>query len=743
MTRLPWHGRSRTKSGGDKSHLSNPQDWFSRNTSEPSRQALSELVKAHKREKSDDSNGKGSRSRGNTIASLDWQKDESRTGSISDEACTSPTSPQRGREGSVYSTMDRSEGTTKALLAKGSLILRRTGSKMSLSSAASSSNLGFTSPPRGHSSTASSGNTSSRDEIRNRISVPFDFKHINHVERRADESDLAHSFGTIKAEQYTRSEPKSTVALDGGQPRVTSDLLQQLPTTPPRPAPPPKDEISITRPDSNLLQSKSPPASPTSPQIPKYELLPFINTSFLMSDVPSPLPSARSLSKSELDEVDLADKPLPQLPVIHAVTTEDDTARAMISAPLPTPPTAFSSTSDGEAQPRNLPHQRQKSSIALPRHLSLYPSTKTSMPNLVTASQIAGSGPSKPIPRHHSDMALSRQARDVQASSLSRTSTSFAAIDTMDWEEAVDEAWDEADDYDGDMSTYDLSSFESYVRTNSANVDPAHSDHGRSAVSTPLMMAGPPRMAVSASERASPVLGMEPHKLESVQEDEQAAEVSGLGISSCPPSASLASAGNFSRSSSLHLPRRRSSLSYSTSDRLTRSSSQESIILSIASSIIGTTRSSNSSVLADDLNFARKAQDGSLNESFGSGHEDGMSLDDAYQKTRPESGCLPADIFEQMTRAGLTFDTEDEAPKVEVFPSHPPPPPPAHSHKHSKSTSKVMVPERSSSIYASDHTKTSRCRSHTAGTRPHVNTRISYSLFPNKAISPYSPPITS
>lgn len=742
MTRLPWHGRSRTKSSGEKSHLSGPQDWFTRNTSEPSRQALSELVKAHRREKSEESNTMRSRSRGTTITSVDWPKDGSQTGSMSEDVWSTPSSPQRGREGSVCSTADRAEGTTRNLLSKGSMMLRRTGSKMSLSSTGSSSNLVFMSPPRGQSSTTSSGNPASRDEIRNRISAPFDFQHVKHTEQPVlsnlgpiEELGLAQGFNAtpkqpeafeLRSTDSWRIQTSGKSGLEStiGEPMsATHDSLHQLPMTPPRPDPPPKDVVS-SRVVSGLPSPSLPTTSSGSTQFSTFDLLPFIDTSFGLADVPSPLPSARSSSKLTGDDNELEAKPLPQLPVIHAVTTEDDTARAMIAAPLPTPPMVTPSISENESLSTSFSNQRPRSSLTSPRHASFHPSSKSSMPNLLIANQL--STMSRTLPRHHSDMALSQQAKEAQAVLSSRSSTTFGAIDTMNWEEAVDEAWDVVDELDEDMSSHQSLSFEQYDGVKAGFLDPANSEYGRSAVSTPLMMAAPHRAAAPASERASPVLGMEPHKLESVQEDEQQTEISGLGISSCPPSGSMVSAGNFSRSSSIHLPRRRSSLSYSTPDRLTRSSSQESIILSIASSIIGTTRSSNSSVLADDLMSARKA------------HDEGLT-DNMYQSARPESGCLPADLFEQMSKAGLTLDSSDEAEKVEI-----PPIPPTPSHKYSKSTSKVTVPERRSSMVASEHSKANRNRSHTAGTRPpQLNTRISYSLFPNKIQSPYPTAVTT
>lgn len=724
MTRLPWqHTRNRTKSGSDRAHLNNTQDWFSR-TAEPSRQALTELVKAHKRERSDGS-GSGSsrsRSRSTTVTSVDWQQAQSRKGSTSEDAAPAFQTTRTPREGSIYSTLDRKEGAAKAFLAKGNMMLRRTGSKMSLSSTGSGSTLGFTSPSRGNSSGMSSTEGPSTDDIRGKISAPFDFQHITHTEQtqfvglgRIEESELAHRFSAIAHDQPAAFRLKGIEASDIHE-HSAHDIASTQPTTPPRPTPPPKD----CPPHSCMIASSlGSPLRSTHPstQYPSFEPLPFVDTSFTTADGVPPI-DTRSQTPPLIHSAELESKPLPHLPVIHAVTTDDNTARAMIVAPLPTPPGSRSPASNNDYFGRRMPHVRQKSSVAVPRHMSLYPATKTSMPNLVSTNHLAVA--QKALPRHRSDMGLSQQARDSAPAPCMRTSMSFGAIDVMNWEDAVDEAWDVVDE------PLD-SGYESSLQTSFGSTYTSASDDDRSAVSTPLMMAPSRKLPCLPSERVSPVVGMEVRKLESVQEDEPQVSLSGLGISSCP-STKAATPASCSRSSSMNLPRRSNSQNYGSNGVLTRSSSQESIILSIASSIVGTQRSSSSSVVADDL--LRQAQDLDLTKSFENEH--GFLEDTKSINARPESGCLPPDIVQQLSLCAATADQKEAVPPVPQLPT---------VHKHSRSAPRVVVPERRSSIVAAEHSKQFRKRSHTLGARPPPSTRISsYSLFPK---SVFPPAITS
>lgn len=724
MTRLPWqHTRSRTKSGSEKSVLSHPQDWFSRATAEPSRQAFSDLVKAHNRVKSDESSSSRStsRPRASTAASSRSQRQRSRSGFSDDEAWSRPSS-RHAYEDQTNSSPERPEASNKVLLNKGGILVRRTSSILSLSSATSSSTLGLTSPPR--SSRASSA-ASRADDLRTKISPPFDFQHITHTDDtqfsglgRIDESALSDQYIAATMIQATASglrgiaasDIKLTVAHEDHQTissnvaAVISDsqAVEQVPQSPPRPPPPPKDERnSLVRRSHNSVNDQP------------------LESAGLMWLAAHPAHSKEDLMPRDCSRPTILDsKPLPDLPVVHAITTKDDTAREMIASPLPSPPPLSPFAMDNMQVPRPGPH-RQHSSISL-RSQNLYPSTKSSMPNLLAASHFLTAP--KPLARHHSDMALSQQARNISATASTRTSMSFAAVDTMNWEDAVDEAWDDADGTAAEAQPEE-------TRMELLAIE--------SAGSTPLMMnsasCGPPK----SPNRTSSAHGaaIEVHQLESVKEDEPTIDLTGLGISACPASGATSSVPRLSRSSSINFSKRRSSSSHHGNDTLTRSSSQESMIMSIASSIGGTQRSSNSSVSVAELNnmYGSHAED--------CNHREQGERDESHAgagKARPESGCLPPDILEQVTQFGSTFSANQTCNTEDV-----PPVPPVPQHTHNKSTSRLLVPERRSSIVGASGPGSSRKRSNTWGNRPRQAPTVSYSIFPSTQTMSYTAVTTS
>lgn len=730
MTRLPWqHTQSRAKSGSDKSHLSNPQEWFSRTTSEPSRQALSDLVRAHKRETSDDSKSSRSRSRSTTVTSPDWQKARSRRGSASEDHRTTFELPPT-REGSIYSTYELKEGSPKSFLAKGSLMLKRTGSKLSLSSTGSSSTLGLNSPPR---PSTTNSNICSRDDIRGRISIPFDFQHVTHTEQvqfaglsRIEEAELAQRFDTIATEQLPVTELRGIEASDihsmNGLVKAMINIqcatpveaaVPLLPATPPRPNPPPKD-MNTKKLSLRVLQSpiRSRPSSPVSPRRSHPRV---VDPSSDVNDMAALRPSCKVPKDSHtIMQPNLNSKPLPQLPIIHAVTTMDDSARAMIAVPLPTPPSAVSPAFDYFSG-KGTPHHRQKSSIATSRQLTTYPSSKVSMPDLLAPNHRDSA--IRALPRHRSDMALSRQNRDVFPSRESCVSTNFSVINTMNWEDAIDEAWDVsgADGDDDPTSPGIRTPLSSNASPSLAG--PLRPNSHEAAMVSPMITESKQVQHLPAGS-VSPFCTQDFRKLECVQEDQPQSCKNGLGISACLRAGPNSPTINFSRSSSLHLRQRSSSTSCVPQESLTRSSSQESIILSIASSVVGTQRSSSSSVLAEDLMHMNRVREHTINETPEEENDRDKLYPDLATKPRPESGCLPSGVLDYVMQSSI-----DNA--AIVFPI-----PPVPNHKHGKSSSKLVVPERRSSIVASELGTSTRKRSNTTGTRPRQGSRMSYSLFP-------------
>lgn len=731
MTKLPWqHGRSRTKSGSEKNGIGGPHDWFSRTTSEPSRQALTELVKQHKREQSDGSNGNSpkSRLRSNTANSQE-RAIASRGRSDSDDVGNNSWYPVNVYDDAASFTTEKMEGTAKALLNKSSFMLRRRGSKLSLSSNGSSSTLGFTSPSRTHSINVSTSRRTSRDDMRNKISAPFDFQHVTHTEQtqfaglgRIDESELAHRFSALAVEQRSSDGLKGieashihthAVPHDSGirnPMTITNTDSTSLSTLPP-PRPPPKDEPNEHLVTSEIYLPKalySPlQLSPISMSFPRQCSLP---GAAVLVEAPLPVNPTQCLSGATpgIDSQDnpLASKPLPQLPVIHAVTTEDDSARALIAAPLPTPPGSISPASEIDPFTSSMAHQRQKSSIALPRHYTLYPSSKSSMPNLLSADRVVKS--INTLSRHHSDMALSRQVRDYQAPLSTRTSMSFAAVDTMDWEAAVDEAWDADLDLDDEQAADPA--YVGKAKRQSPLIDTLFAEQNISAGSTPLMMAHSQRSNSTGPERVSPVLGSDFHKLDSVQEDECSVPLSGLGISSFSSANTAEGSFRDSASSDAQFRRSQSSVGSAKQPCLTRSSSQESVIYSLASSIMETQRSSKSSVFTNDI--SKKIEDlDMVAEASGEDSEPNT----VQSRIRPESGCLPSDILDQYQ---LILSSGRQEVSHSTFM-------PQSDRGSRKSASKITVPERRSSILPS-----SRSRSNTVGGPTRQNSRVSYSLFP-------------
>ncbi|KAJ9657337.1 hypothetical protein H2198_004348 [Neophaeococcomyces mojaviensis] len=606
--------------------------------------------------------------------------------------------------------------------------------------------MGLISPARSRSSSTCGSNAPSRgDDVRRAISAPFDFQHITHTEQsqfaglgRIEESELAQQFSFITTEQTAAPElkgievssppAKATSHHCAGGPEASPGASESKPTSPlnsSRPLPPLKDgsptlTVSQRNPILSTLHSAA-IRSPEPPQLLQLALASDIDLSLFSVTTDSPdRGHTTPFSTANGSAQCLDTKPLPDLPVIHAVTTEDDSAMAMKATPLPTLPGVSLPGSEAETMQNRLPHQRQHSSLAL-RHMSFYPTAKTSMPNLVAGTHRSAS--SKNLPRYHSDMALSEQARNSSTMSSIRASMSFGAIDTMNWEDAVDEAWDDVNDLHEPVAFEQQDTYSPRSTFGSMTFyQPVTADDAISTTSTPLMMA--PHRRISHTEV------VEAHQLQCVNEGDGEGGLAGLAISTCPLSGTSMNLAPLSRSSSLHPSKRQSSLGYSTAGNLTRSSSQESIILSIASSIIGTQRSSSSSMSADDLSSISKVQeDAERNPHLGQ--------DQTYEEVhvaRPESGCLPLDVIEQLckmeTVSSVLEEKEDEMPAAQPLPMH----------QYKTSISKVIVPERKSSVVACEPSRFGRRRASTtqAATRPRETSRVSYSLFP--VSQPVPPP---
>lgn len=131
MGRFPWN-QGHSKHTSDK--LSTvTQDWFSKDTAEPSRQALNDLIKEHSSFESGTSDGSPKyqgRSRTNTVASSFSMYARSMSDD-SNEMASRPSSRQSIMDSGMPFT-DRQESTTKSLLSRGTRMLKRQGSKLNL-----------------------------------------------------------------------------------------------------------------------------------------------------------------------------------------------------------------------------------------------------------------------------------------------------------------------------------------------------------------------------------------------------------------------------------------------------------------------------------------------------------------------------------------------------------------------------------------------------------------------------------
>lgn len=131
MGRFPW-SQGHSKQGSDKLHAL-AHDWFSKENAEPSRQALNDLVKDYssfESGNSDESPKARGRSRADTVNS----SFSLYTRSLSDTSndLTSRPSSRQSFVDNGLPLPERHESAAKALLSKGTRMLRRQGSRLNL-----------------------------------------------------------------------------------------------------------------------------------------------------------------------------------------------------------------------------------------------------------------------------------------------------------------------------------------------------------------------------------------------------------------------------------------------------------------------------------------------------------------------------------------------------------------------------------------------------------------------------------
>jgi hypothetical protein len=131
MGRFPW-SQGHSKQGGDKAHTV-AHEWFSKEHAEPSRQALTDLMKEYssfESGNSDISPQARTRSRTNTVTSSFSVYARSMSDASNDVA--SRPSSQQSFVDNGMPLPERHESTARTLLARGTRILKRQGSKLNL-----------------------------------------------------------------------------------------------------------------------------------------------------------------------------------------------------------------------------------------------------------------------------------------------------------------------------------------------------------------------------------------------------------------------------------------------------------------------------------------------------------------------------------------------------------------------------------------------------------------------------------
>ncbi|EXJ86543.1 hypothetical protein A1O3_03496 [Capronia epimyces CBS 606.96] len=740
MGRFPW-GQGQPKHSSDKLHAIT-HDWFSKDNAEPSRQALNDM----KREQSfgsgtsDGSPRYQGRSRANTTSSsISFY---ARSGSDASNDLTSRPSSRQSFVDSSQPFGERHDNSAKSLLSRGSRILKRQTSKLSLLPSSTEEKtivrvegkVGQGSPVKGLQRQLTF--SSQRDDLRRNISTPFAFQHLSHGDQAHFQSldnvtrtRLTSEFNAIQADQRPddriRGIPVTDLPTQGTESEVrigseptspTTSAIPYLPTTPPRPQPPPKDPLVSPCSPSDIRLSRSMEnfSRPT-------------RLSMAASDLPSPFASSSRLSAmSPVCRNSFSAKPLPQVPtVVHAVSTTDDVALPLRTAPLPSPPNTIMEVVEEEcteqinAQISDTPpsrglqlaepispiqrRRRSQSSGEIDFDMSYY-----SMAPIITSPE--GSTATKNHdckPKH-------------------RISIGVKTIQLEDWEDAIDYSWDHAAELEEvenrGAPTTDRSRPPSIQHESFLHVEQGAADETSSAASTPLMMQG-------ARE------GFEMHQMEQKPipsrrlDEEPSSPLLGLGIDSVQSvptdtvaqsdAAHIEPGGNRFESTEIYRP----NFIRSPNSCMSKSSSQESIILSIASSIIGTHRSSNSSTSLSDFthlaNFGGSLDNLKLDFEGTSFPVEMRARDGSQDTIREESQGPSATATEDL-------DTRFDSPVA--FKTSP-----NLKHDRGKSASQIPIPERKSSMPGSDisHTHTGRRRAGTTNSRPRGNTRVSYSLFPN------------
>lgn len=584
------------------------------------------------------------------------------------------------------------------------------------------------------------------------ISGPFGFQHVTHTDQgqfqslnSATRTEFVSDFSALQAGQQPAAQIKGISVSDlptSAQghnrsdapplPSPTSSIMPDLPMTPPRPEPPPKDRptpastpnINLSRSVENFSRLTRSPVfgvdiSPISEHPADVETCP--SGPVLPSAPPSPLSWAEATNDTLtttsargplVAPPHMLDKPLPLPPtLVHAVSTADDSALPLRTAPLPQLPLTLSlaagdnGASSAPAPTEQRPSPAHRSSL---RHMQTFPSAKAarrrsqSSGEMTLGSAVSSFGRLSPV-------------QSLMPKPKNRASIGIKKIDIEDWEDAIDYSWDHPPDLDdGFEPNYDhveiVDPSVAVAKDPAATTRPAHSSRSKPLSLTPVMEDQTFDKIRRENEVMSATTGFS-------DIGNSAVRLQGLGIESLRPVTAYqveADAGSDrgSMRESLRIP----GIRREPGSPMSKSSSQESIILSIASSIMGTHRSSNSSTSFSDMGQLASIEDES-------------SMAQATNEHRADSvGGNVSDSSQ---------DTVTTEPKSVYTPATEPPSPPigkhyvpSHNRERGTSVSRVHVPNRTSSIMGSTKPPpATRQRSSTLSGRP-KNVRVSYSLFP-------------
>lgn len=670
--------------------------------------------------------------------------------------------------------LERRENPAKILLSKSSRILRSHSSKFSLSSlhtmdSDTSERYNSGRPVTVHTAKDRHNPVEAvkREELKRTISEPYDFQHVTHTDRvflksmeRVTKTELVGEFSALRFGQASKPQlrgiraealpPQKQIDTTPTSPVTNSEMNvdSSLPQMPRRPTPPLKDETEPLSPAHCIRISCSvdsfsrPSTSPSISQITPPRR--YSSRRALQPSLDSPLRSLGAYVHSPSHSIDaygaasiedgcvnckdinfVEDKPLPGLPPVHALTTNDDSARYLRSAPLPRALVDLADVPEEEESKRQSTIELQ---LAHPARCS------APIDNTSNVTQKAAS---------------TSTAQDDMANSMCNRTF---VVD--DWDDAIDDSWDYAAEPDA-MASQCPFSMSAQVAT---FVDRAMT-----------MLTGPEQNAASASQEAEPTLVNPP----SPQLMQSPSQCSDLRLSTCDPSLPKRSESSPLLGLGIGLQQaclegldpcttttpaivtiaskfkdRGSSLTasfnsdFSAVSGISKCSSQESIIWSIASSIIGTQRSSNSSNSlleqspdylravkpTDDLKEALESVQGHLQEI----HEEQSTPD--YSSDQPYSPGKHSHQHARSLATNFVFGAaspEEQRQRPTSRSGYSPRN--SHGHERVPSGSRIPIPARKSSAREQlelSRPPARRMRSATTISRSRHVSRASYSLFP-------------